>query len=323
MHICLVCYLSSLFFDRHFTKQLGDSRVEPWLSTYNQRKQKNKHLFYRCEINEKEQEEPEEPEEQASIWEFCAIKFKITLFNTVYPVDNPVNPPLCPNPPCATAMSKVVPSSGNAQEATSPPLSDFEKALENLSPSIVDAQEPTPPPPSTLPTGRVEVKALENLSPSIGGVKIKVEEKGRQQELARKTLDKEYVQSKKHGYATNLWTAQLQGTPGRSGSSGRLLPPRAFTNRCAAYVTATFGTGLVCMCVYVRARVYVCSEGIDASCGRGVCVGAFLRVLLVGVDVLLRWPLTPLLVLALVLVSSYKGRADQPGGDAQVDGKVA
>lgn len=230
-----------------------------------------------------------------------SVKFKI---NFVYPVDNPVNPPLCHNPPCATAMSKVVPSSGNAQEATSPPLSDFEKALENLSPSIVDAQEPTPPPPSTLPTGRVE-------------------EKGRQQRLARQTLDKEYVQSKKHGYATNLWTAQLQGTPGRSGSSGRLLPPRAFTNRCAAYVTATFGTGRVCMCVYVRARVYVCSEGIDASCGRGVCVGAFLRVLLVGVDVLLRWPLTPLLVLALVLVSSYKGRADQPGGDAQVDGKVA
>ena len=140
--------------------------------------------------------------------------------------------------------------------------------MSKIGPSSGDAQEPTPPPPSTLPTGRVEVKALENLSPSIGGVKIKVEEKGRQQELARKTLDKEYVQSKKHGYATNLWTAQVQGTPARSGSSGRLLPPRAFTNRCAAYVTATFGTGLVCMCVYVRARACVCSEGIDASwCG--------------------------------------------------------
>ena len=117
------------------------------------------------------------------------IKFKI---NSVYPVDNPVNPvqsqPPCPNPPCATAMTKVVPSSGNAQEATSPPLSDFEKALENLSPS----------------TGGVDASEK---------VEEKVEEKGRQQELARKTLDKEYVQSKKHGYATNLWTAQSQGTP--------------------------------------------------------------------------------------------------------------
>jgi len=80
-------------------------------------------------------------------------------------------------------MTKIGPSSGDAQEALPP--SDFEQALEKQSH------------PSTLPTGRVEGKGGPQ-QPLPGG------------DRARQTLDKEYVQSKKDGYATNLWTAQVQ-----------------------------------------------------------------------------------------------------------------
>lgn len=125
-------------------------------------------------------------------------------------------------------MPKIGPSSGDAQEALPP--SDFEQALEKQSH------------PSTLPTGRVEGKGGPQ-QPLHGG------------DRARQTLDKEYVQSKKDGYATNLWTAQVQGTRGQFCIS--VYCPRASTDLCCVCKPPHFERGLRVR-VRVRARARAC-----------------------------------------------------------------